>query len=1179
MGNDEFRNPPPGEDDDDLSFDWLNDAEPGDSDADDADLDWLADVPARTSQEVPALDWETRQTSSQEIPALDWESRQTSSQEIPALDWQPGEGDDAGVADIDWGDAGAELDFGDEDAFGDEGLGDFADEDAAPEQTDLPDWLASMRPSRPAGQPDTGDLEQMLAGMGDELGAPLDAFDPFAAEQALPDEEPELPELEARGDFDFDAFDADEMPDWLSDASPLESASPTPEAEVPDWLAEVSPRPDTGPLPENLFSGIYDQGESFEMPDEEISEFDLEALGDFDAEDPFAEFDLPPEPSAASDLLDAAPVEEIDWFAEAVPDDSADWLQNLDLEAAPLSMGDDDAFDRDAERLGSLAAAAEFDYDAFDDLEPIPEAAIPGAPAPQSSRVPVQEVGDYFDEDMFDPSLFESTIAEDEAALASETPDWLREVAALGTGVSAAALVRQREDRPEDELSDRLKSLRESGLSLSPELGGTTVEPAAAVLPRPADALAPAKLEPGRAGGAALAQSIALSPDLQARVDLLRSLAGTQPATTRRRLRVNLSAGQHLPLERIAVLLILLVAVGLPFFTQISLGAPPPSVFPAGSAAAAAFVQIEALAADDLVLVATEYNPTGAAELDPMTEILLAHILQRGARPVIVSSSPATLLRVEEQIGRLIPDVDASLTRNRAYYPVRYLPAGSIGLRDLSFEPARVFATDTRGLPNGLSVNSLDRFALILVIAERAESVRGWLEQVAPTTRTPLILATSYGAAPLSVPYLQSGRAAGLLAGYDQALTYRSMLNELRAGTLQLIPLEAGTPAPDTTPVIEGTPGLDATPSAPDLTATLGALIALTETPVTAIPATEEPTPTQEIGAPPVTPATSTPEVAASATPTLAPSETPTPAPTNTATPAPTNTPTATATATATATHTPSPTPVPLVEVGVVIAGTQINVRNGPSTSFRPVAVLSPGAVVRVIGRNEAEDWIQVRLSDDTEGWVAASLIRIEERPEDELEDAGAALPRVVRVYGRVQPLHIVPALRYRQSEEGVPGTVSAGAAINARSGPGTSFAVVVALNPGEELRVVGLNEAGDWVEVRLADGRAAWVAANLILFDPLALQAANATPTPTLTLTLTPSVTPTATATATATLTPTFTPSPTPFIIAAQAPPPAAREEARWNAFTLGAVAAAGLIALSNLVAILRWLLTRGRR
>ena len=52
---------------------------------------------------------------------------------------------------------------------------------------------------------------------------------------------------------------------------------------------------------------------------------------------------------------------------------------------------------------------------------------------------------------------------------------------------------------------------------------------------------------------------------------------------------------------------------------------------------------------------------------------------------------------------------------------------------------------------------------------------------------------------------------------------------------------------------------------------------------------------------------------------------------------------------------------------------------------------------------------------------------------------------------------------------------------INVRSGPGTEFGTVAALNPDEAVDIVGKNPAGDWWQVAVANGATGWVFGQLL--------------------------------------------------------------------------------------------------
>lgn len=92
---------------------------------------------------------------------------------------------------------------------------------------------------------------------------------------------------------------------------------------------------------------------------------------------------------------------------------------------------------------------------------------------------------------------------------------------------------------------------------------------------------------------------------------------------------------------------------------------------------------------------------------------------------------------------------------------------------------------------------------------------------------------------------------------------------------------------------------------------------------------------------------------------TLTPSETP-------LTPTPSNTPTATATPPIT---------------GIVASLETVNVREGPGVTFGAIRALVPGTGVEVLGQNEDGRWLNIKMEDGREGWIAASLVRVNPMP------------------------------------------------------------------------------------------------------------------------------------------------------------------------------------------------------
>jgi hypothetical protein len=75
-----------------------------------------------------------------------------------------------------------------------------------------------------------------------------------------------------------------------------------------------------------------------------------------------------------------------------------------------------------------------------------------------------------------------------------------------------------------------------------------------------------------------------------------------------------------------------------------------------------------------------------------------------------------------------------------------------------------------------------------------------------------------------------------------------------------------------------------------------------------------------------------------------------------------------------------------------------------------------------------------------------------------------------------------------------ITGSVNSLQSINVREGPGVDFGAIVALRPATRVEILGRNNDGTWLNIRMEDGSEGWVLANLIRLQP------TATPFPTLT-------------------------------------------------------------------------------
>ncbi len=58
---------------------------------------------------------------------------------------------------------------------------------------------------------------------------------------------------------------------------------------------------------------------------------------------------------------------------------------------------------------------------------------------------------------------------------------------------------------------------------------------------------------------------------------------------------------------------------------------------------------------------------------------------------------------------------------------------------------------------------------------------------------------------------------------------------------------------------------------------------------------------------------------------------------------------------------------------------------------------------------------------------------------------------------------------------------------VNIRSGPGTAFSQITALEPGTGVEVLGVNPEGNWYNILMDDGREGWISSTLVFIQPSA--------------------------------------------------------------------------------------------
>jgi len=612
-------------------------------------------------------------------------------------------------------------------------------------------------PSPPTG-PFLGEEVQPAAEEADWLAELRAAVGEEEGEEAPPFVEEEPPaEIEV------------EVPEWLREAeaeSPLAepgAEGPSPEvqpeeAEVPEWLREVMAEV---PLSEEGISEEAPEAPVEALPEEAEAPSAGEEIGPEAAEAPewlqeaeerigAGPFTVQPALEAAEAEAPAAPGEE---EAPAAEEGVPEWLREVEEEAAP-PVAEEAPVEEAVE-----ASVPDWLLEAAASGEAAGAEAPPAGPEPETvSRVFISEEG-------LPP------------VEPGEVPDWLRELETPAETEPLPAVEPEVEGLVPAEIPDWLKALRPRAEGEAPE------EPAETegLLEGLRGTLQPSPMIGVGEGGRAI-PSVTAKPASLARAELLQELLN-RPVTSARRVEKERRPGFGQAVLRLLIGLLLLAAILAPMA-----GVWLPSG--SGDVPAASAVFPDAKAAYDAierqvdtgtpVLVAFEYGPSEAEEVEMVAGPLLQHLLNKGGRLILVSTHAEGPALAE----RLLAGLSGAGEGPERVVNLGYQPGQAVGVQGLladlagrtlyrSGQPAAQAAVME-------GVRSARDVGLVIVLAGQVEDLRTWVEQVsARYPDLPVVAGVSARVEPIARPYLErtgAGVLKGLVAGLPGATVYQGFL-------------------------------------------------------------------------------------------------------------------------------------------------------------------------------------------------------------------------------------------------------------------------------------------------------------------------------------------------------------------------------------------------------------------
>lgn len=278
----------------------------------------------------------------------------------------------------------------------------------------------------------------------------------------------------------------------------------------------------------------------------------------------------------------------------------------------------------------------------------------------------------------------------------------------------------------------------------------------------------------------AVAEPHALSPAAPARpfqehARLFESILGAPPPAP-----TTAKPARRVWTLRPLIYLLLLAAIVLPFFLPDLAGT---SLRTFGTPAADFYDTIQALPPNALVVVAFDYDPGSAGEMDLQAKVLARHLMQQRARVLAIST-----LDTGPQVAQRVLDEAARAVGNTAYgvnyVNLGYVPGYEAGLRQLA---TAGFAPTTRDYAKQQMLDKYAAFspaqswrnvALVIPLAGSPEVLQRWMEQAQPRVGVKMIAGVSAAVEPRARAYRDAKQLSAFLGGLVGAAQYETLTNQ-----------------------------------------------------------------------------------------------------------------------------------------------------------------------------------------------------------------------------------------------------------------------------------------------------------------------------------------------------------------------------------------------------------------
>ncbi len=193
------------------------------------------------------------------------------------------------------------------------------------------------------------------------------------------------------------------------------------------------------------------------------------------------------------------------------------------------------------------------------------------------------------------------------------------------------------------------------------------------------------------------------------------------------------------------------------------------------------FDSINSIPADKTVLIAGDFEAAFAGEIRLTSQSVIENMMRRDLNIALMAVNPVDSAILADQVTQATSAVP-SYNKDSKVIDLGYLPGGALAVHDLanSFIDTVPLTADRQLTANQAllsNVKIMKDFGAVIVVTDKAETARVWVEQLQPLLGdTPLLIIASAQASPLVHPYYQSGQVDGLVSGMAGGLFYERIV-------------------------------------------------------------------------------------------------------------------------------------------------------------------------------------------------------------------------------------------------------------------------------------------------------------------------------------------------------------------------------------------------------------------